>query len=356
MLLATVSINSWLTIPEEYQHARWEGVHLVDVVFPCFVALSGCGLGFAYARRVPCRPVIRRFVVLLVGGLAYNAYIQMVTTQQLGWANLRWTGVLQSYAVVTLLIAALHLVLRRWWAWLAAAAVVTVTQVVLIRGAASACPSDLLTRECNPLHLADETVFGRAHLYAAGQAGHDPEGIFATLGILATALIGTGVANALGRRPPANTLSRAFAKRVARAGVIVTTAACGSWLTSQLTVPMKRLWTPPLALGVAAVACAVVVLLAVLIDHNRWKRTLDVLTYPLISMGRNSLLVYFGSHVFMTAILFGRPLKGQERWADALANQVGATTANIAPFVACYTAGWLALTMGLHAKRIYFRP
>ena len=51
---------------------------------------------------------LRRSLVLLLAGLAYNA----VTAGSVDFASLRFTGPLQVYAVLVLVIGALHLVVR----------------------------------------------------------------------------------------------------------------------------------------------------------------------------------------------------------------------------------------------------
>ena len=44
MLIASVGVNSLIVTPEWFDHARWESVHPIDVIFPVFVTLSGAVL------------------------------------------------------------------------------------------------------------------------------------------------------------------------------------------------------------------------------------------------------------------------------------------------------------------------
>ena len=67
-------------------HATWFGVEAVDLIFPLFVTLSGCGLAFAYRNRVGWVATLRRSLVLLLAGLAYNA----VTAGSVDFATLRF--------------------------------------------------------------------------------------------------------------------------------------------------------------------------------------------------------------------------------------------------------------------------
>lgn len=56
MLVASVAVNAWFLAPDRLRHAAWDSVMPVDLIFPVFVTLSGCGLAFAYGRHVPVRP------------------------------------------------------------------------------------------------------------------------------------------------------------------------------------------------------------------------------------------------------------------------------------------------------------
>ena len=51
MLVASVTVNSWVFMPEWFQHAPWFGVHPVDVIFPIFVTLSGVDLALPQIKK-----------------------------------------------------------------------------------------------------------------------------------------------------------------------------------------------------------------------------------------------------------------------------------------------------------------
>jgi hypothetical protein len=73
---------------------------------------------------------------------------------------------------------------------------------------------------------------------------------------------------------------------------------------------MKRLWTPPFALRLAAPVAVALLLGHLLLDGERRGVVSGVIrgaSYPLIALGRNSLLVYFGSHIVMSVL--SRPLE-----------------------------------------------
>ena len=178
-------------------HARWFGWDHSDVFFPLFVLLAGMGLALQTRDRMPWGRLVRRFVVLVVLGLLVNAWLGAGPDL----SHLRVTGVLQRIALAGLAGAlVVAVLLRRWWAVLAAAAVTALGWGLLLRSAAADCPGGLPTPEgCGTFLSVDRDLFGAAHVYAAGTLGHDPEGVVSTLGALATFLAGYAAAALLHR-------------------------------------------------------------------------------------------------------------------------------------------------------------
>lgn len=360
MLLWSVTSDSLITPSPGYDHAAWFGVHPVDVVFPVFVTLSGCGLAFAYRRRIAVLPMLRRAGVLLVVGMAYNLALTLATTGWGGFATFRLTGVLQLYAVVVLLMALGHLVTRTARGWLVVTVVLALAHATVLAVWASGCPGGELAPACNPSGVIDPAVLGVGHLYDGGDRGHDPEGLFSIFGAMVSAAAGATAGHAL------LSARQRWGSPAAAApwmlGLAVTFAVAGGAL-AQVVPPMKRLWTSPFALLVASVV--VVALLAghVLLDRARPSRLLDAAAWPLLALGRNSLLVYFGSHALVAVIAHvGAP--GAAPAADGSVPSL-AQAASLAvsggwhPQVvwsALTLAAWWSLACVLHRFRIYLRP
>src|SRR5690606_25660565 len=85
LLIASVGVNSLPYTPASIDHHPWAGVHLIDLIFPFFVTMTGCGIAFAYRNGITSWPrLIRRVVVLFALGLLYNA----LTTNQ--WDSATW--------------------------------------------------------------------------------------------------------------------------------------------------------------------------------------------------------------------------------------------------------------------------
>ena len=274
-------------------HAAWFGWDHSDVFFPMFLLLAGMGLAWQTTRRMPWQRLLRRFVSLMVLGLAVNAWLGAGPDV----SQLRIMGVLQRIAVAGLVGAAVvALVRRRWWAVQGAAVATAVAWGVALAWEGSGCPGGLPTPEgCGTFYDLDLAVFGVAHTYGLGQAGHDPEGLASTLGALATFLAGYAAAAllyALKDRPVPLRVAGLF-------------GLAGSWavlfpLFLLLQPVAKRLWTPSFiavhaALGIALLAAAVMLFD---LPRSRWgHRAATAVSWPLVALGRNALLLWISVFV-----------------------------------------------------------
>ncbi len=263
MLVVSVAVDAWITMPAWFAHAPWAGVHPIDLVFPTFVTLSGCGLAFAYGRRVPLGPTARRVVVLLLAGLAYNAFTQFAATGRVEWATFHLPGVLQFYAALVLAVALLHLVVRRWWMWPIWTVALALAYTWWLTSYAAGCPTGALTPECNPSRVLDPALFGVEHIYHQGRFGHDPEGAVALLGALVAVCGGASIGHVL------RTSGLRGWRRIAVGLTVLATFVATALWTAQFVDPMKRLWTPPFSLGVAAACGLVLLVLHLLLDSAR---------------------------------------------------------------------------------------
>lgn len=356
MCVFILFVDAWYTMPEWWDHAAWYGVHGQDLVFPFFIAVSGIGLGFASSGGVRIWSTLNRFVILFVVGLLYNLQESFMFTGEFTFDTLRVTGVLQAFGFVSVVIALLHYVLRTWWAWLIGTCVMAIIQLIILRVVAGGCADGQLTLECNPGFGLDKAVFGLAHMYNQGMDGHDPEGLWAMFGMVITASVGVTVAHALGLRPGRPFLTAETGRRYGQALLCLAVFAGLAWGASQFTITMKKLWTTPFALGTGAALVLIWVILTVILDHGRWALFITVLTYPLVALGRNALLVYFGDQVLLRSLFFSYPEGSDTSWAMTLAHDVGATDENSGRFIAFMLLSWIVVAIFLHRRKLYIRP
>ena len=325
-------------------HARWFGWDHSDVFFPLFVLLAGMGLALQARDGTPWGRLVRRFVVLVVLGLLVNAWLGAGPDL----SELRVTGVLQRIALTGLAGAVVVTVLRRaWWAVLGAAAVTALAWGLLLRSAAAACPGGLPTPDgCGTFFAVDRDLFGAAHVYAAGTLGHDPEGLVSTLGALASFLAGYAAAallHGLRTRPVG-----------VRSGALL--AMAGAWavawpVLAQLQPVAKRLWTPSFVASHAALGIAVLAVAVLVFDSDRpvWlRRPLDVVSWPVVALGRNALVLWIG--VFVVGEVLATTTVADVPLGDHLLATHGA-----GGFFALTAGTWLAVASAMHAARWYVR-
>jgi heparan-alpha-glucosaminide N-acetyltransferase len=346
LLLVNIAVISVLPpVHPQLKHAAWFGVTFFDVVFPLFVTFSGVGLAFAHRNHVTWRRTFRRSGLLLLIGLAYT----VVVSGNLDPAQLRFTGPLQVYAILVLVIGALHLVVRRAAVWAAVTVAVAAVHAFLLAAWQAGCPGGQLAETCNPSRVVDVALLGVNHVYGQGLRGHDPEGIVSSSGALLTALVGVTAGHiVLAHRGS----WRAPALIAAWAAPVLVLA-----LAASVVLPaMKRLWTTPFALGIAGVGVLVFALGIVVLDMpatRLWERVRVPLTWPLVALGRNSLLVYFGSHLVMHVLLDNG---GEVSWAQRLSDSLDVIGNEALSFMLFMMAAWVAVTALLHRRRIYLRP
>lgn len=357
MLVVNVGVTSVLVATGQWTHAEWEGPHLIDLIFPVFVTLTGCGLAFALRKGVRPVPLIRRAIVLVVIGLLYNA----VTTNEWALETWRLPGVLQLYAGVVLLVGLGHLITRSWWGWLILTLLVAVGHCVLLGWWARDCPDQLVTAACNPSGLIDAAVFGRDHILAAGDVGYDPEGLVSVLGALISAGSGAVIGHLL-RPAGVNTVDpRRVVPRVL--GVAVILAVAGVVLSRLSGVvwgyqipAIKKLWTAPFALWIAAGTVLVLLSAYLVFDRGRTPALVARLSLPVRAMGLNSLFVYFGSHVVMALLWLNPGLDDEPSYAERIADAITVGGYRQASWTVLAIALWMTAAVVLHRRRIYLRP
>ena len=124
---------------------------------------------------------------------------------------------------------------------------------------------------------------------------------------------------------------------------------------STIAVPMmKRLWTAPFALAIDAGTVVVLLLGHLLLDRASVSRPVMLTAYPLLALGRNSLLVYFGSHILTS--LLNHPAPDGVPISVHIADAITLVGSPQVTWTALLLAFWIVLAMVLHRYRIYLRP
>ncbi|MFO1253727.1 MAG: heparan-alpha-glucosaminide N-acetyltransferase domain-containing protein [Inhella sp.] len=327
--------GDWGHVYAPLQHAVWHGWTPTDFVFPFFLFIVGVSLALALGARIErgqstglLRTVWGRGLRILLLGLALHALAWWLMDKP----ALRLPGVLQRIGLCFALAGSLVIGWRArgQWAWIA----------VLLLGYGALLLGGGMAPEYNPASRLDAWLFG-PHAYqwdAASGRGHDPEGLLASLGALATTLLGWRCGEAL-RQSALRTLLAL--------GVGLTLA--GWALDAAGLMPInKNLWTPSFVLFTAGLAALTLAALHQLIDRQGWP--------PLgRAFGVNAIAAYAGAWV-CTVLLEGlgwmQPLYAAGfGWLQRAAGPEAASLS----FALAFVAVWALIVRVLDQRRIYFK-
>lgn len=349
LITSVMSASVVLNRPDWLLHASWMGITPYDLIFPLFVTLSGVGMAFAYRNHVSRWVSLRRIVVLLLVGIIYG----MVAAGDYTWAGFRITGTLQLYAGLVALLVLGHMLGRTWPVWAAITFVSAAVLACYLHCYGTLCPGGGLTPMCNPSKEIDGFFF-HSHMYSKGTLGHDPEGIVSILGSFVTAAAGTTAGHmALASR------GRLAHLGALRLGVWAAVVTAYGVLLSSLVPAFKRLWTPSFGLCAAAVGILLFAICFWIFDapsSEKWSNLRPRVAIPLVALGRNSLLVYFGSHLLVDILMrVGQNAQGESlgfRIASVCSLGIPGAWASLG-FVVVNLALWWIISLVLHHHKIY---
>jgi predicted acyltransferase len=194
-LSAIVSAN-WLTwLLARLEHPRWNGFEPYDLIFPLFLFIAGVTTPMSIAKRRSLgattgniyRHIILRGLILVALGIIYNG-LPTDWSDASVWADVRYPSVLGRIGLAYMFAAIIAMNTQ-----LTARLITIVTLLVGYWAALRFIPvpefgaNDLLTPGHTLTDYIDRTLIRFGTLY---HEDRDPEGLFATLPAIATALIG----------------------------------------------------------------------------------------------------------------------------------------------------------------------
>lgn len=275
-------------------HAKWNGVTLIDMVAPAFLFCAGAGLALSFGRRLDkgmtrgalLGPLVRRMLILIVIGVIINGI------PHFDLAHWRLPGVVQRIGLACLLTGSIILACagrqpdgRRKLTPLplvAAGLVILVLYAVLLLFVpVPGLGEPRLNQYGSWPSRIDRAVFGSAHLWEYGFAPdshtvvYDPDGLLSTLPVCFNLLMGAVTA----------LLWKGAAARAPLRAAIAGGAMVGLAFLLDPVLPInKSLWTSSFALlstGFSLVALATLACL----PRSR-------VFYPVRAFGNNPLLAF----------------------------------------------------------------
>lgn len=325
----------------QFTHARWEGFHFYDLVFPLFLFTVGLsiplslGAARASGRRGEALPrVVRRSVLLFALGIVYN----------IGWnwpvPEIRIAGVLQRIAICYFVAAVCFLYLPARWIMIVTGAVVVGYALVLanvpVAGSRFGSYDEAmnLAIRIDQLWLPGEKHFG----------DWDPEGLLTTVPAVASCLIGV----VAGLLLVGGGSIRAAVRPVVWGGAGFVLLGGGVALAAEVPV-IKNLWTASYVLVAGGLSLILFAAAYGVIDLAGRVG----LAWAAIWVGANAILFY----VLDRFVDFdGLALRGLS--AGGLADGVDAVMGPGASGLAANVAGLglaMALARALYVRRLFLR-
>ena len=306
-------------IADQMEHVPWNGLHLIDLIFPTFVFLAGASWPFSLdsQRRKGATDgqimwrIVKRFLILFALGLIYGNFFKF------DFAHLRINSVLGRVGFGWAVAAATLLCCRKartavWWC-VGIFAAYTFASWLIPTLADSANP--WMPRQAAAPYIVDQwLVPGRVVGKAVNGVYTGREGFFSAFGCIPTAFLGMfcGMMLKVKEWSPAkkSAMLAAFAAALGVAGGISLLLGCPC---------VKPSWNPTYILVAGAISTAFLALFHWIIDvkgFTKWCFVFQVI-------GMNSITVYLFHRLFDLKYTSRRFFLGvanmvPEPWFDAV--------------------------------------
>ena len=326
----------WLA--RQMHHVEWNGLAIMDMVFPVFLFIAGLSFPFSYASQVEKgrtsweihRKIFVRCLVLIALGIVYNGFFNLRFPQ-------RYASVLGRIGLAWMFSALLYVHFKPK-ARIVIATVLLVGYGLLITfvGApdtpAGAGP---LTQEGCLNGWVDRLLLpGRLH-----NGNFDPEGLLGVIPATVTAMLGMFTGEFI--RLPEERVSGGK-KTLWMLGAAVVLIAAGLLWSASLPLN-KKLWTSTFVLVVGGISVALYAVIYYVVEVKGWQKW----TFPFRIVGLNSITIYLMQQIVPLGSVSGFFLGGA---AALLPEAWGAVLLAAGYMLVC----WLLLYF-LYRKKIFLK-
>ena len=280
----SVDLSEWLG--HRMHHPEWDGFEPYDLIFPLFLFIAGVSTIYSIDNRLAKgdsraslhRHFVQRGLILVLLGVFYNGLLSRDLASADGWGQMRYASVLGRIGLAYM-FAALIASNTQWRAQLIWVVGLLVSYWAALRfypvpeyGAWDLDPGHTLTD-----YIDRHLVPGKLY-----KGDRDPEGLFAVIPAIATALLGCLTGQLLKRNDIDGLRKTRF---MAIGGVVCLGLA---WLWNMEFPINKNLWSSSFVLNCAGWSLLLLSLFYLVIDVWQFRR--GTLFFTVI--GSNSILIY----------------------------------------------------------------
>ena len=273
--------DSW--IATQLHHVSWDGLALMDCIFPVFLFIAGLSFPFSYAKQVSQgrtswqihRKIFIRALILVALGIVYNGFFDLSFPQ-------RYASVLGRIGLAWMCAALLYIHLKTVPRIVIAAVILIGYGLLVSLVAAPDVPAgtDPLSRDgCLNGYIDRLLLPGRLH-----NGNFDPEGLLGIIPATVTAMLGMFTGEFI-RLPEEKVNGNKKTLWMLGAGAVLLVVGL---LFSRILPINKKLWSSTFVLvvgGISLLAYAIVYFLVEVKGYRKW-------TFPFRVIGLNSITIY----------------------------------------------------------------
>ncbi len=339
-------------------HAPWNGCTPTDLVFPFFLFIIGVAMSFSLAKytdnrdteSVKSRPywrILRRAAILFALGILLNGFWKY------DFSTIRIMGVLQRISLSYLFASLIILTLPRKGQWMVTAGLLIGYWLTMMYLPVPGYGAGELTRVGNLGAYIDRMIIPQAHLYRGDNFNlmGDPEGLFSTIGAIASVLIGYFTGQWIRCKKQINSGTSMDLVLFGLSCLVIG----GIW---DLAFPMnKKLWTSSYVIFTSGWALLLLASCYELIEVRgvrRWSKPFEVMGLNAISLFIASILLI--KILVLTHIGSGEKAPHTYNWIyqNLFASWLGAVNGSLI-FALVTVLFWILVAYGMYRKNWFVK-
>ena len=270
----------------QMHHAKWNGFHFYDLIFPLFMFISGVAIPYALTSKLKngvakidlIKKVFRRMLLLVVFGLIYNGVLRDGVSGMRAASVLAQIGI--SYFFASLIVLHTSSIKHRiFWLFgiLGGIAVLQLLIPVPGFGAGMITPEGSINAWIDQHFLPGKLYYGT----------YDPEGILCIVSATSITLMGT-LAGSILRNKIFSPDKKSAILLFSGISLLIVALAL-----SPVYPIIKKIWTVSFNMLTAGISFLLLSLFYYIIDVKGWKKG----TFFFRIIGLNSITIYIGHSV-----------------------------------------------------------